>query len=350
MQLSWWFPLVLVIFIAGYIYYLRSALEENSKRLHRELENEKRVRVELDKSKGALLNLMEDLEDRVRQRTQELEETRRGLEERVKERTANLELNRRAIMHLLKDLKTDVEKLRVVDKMKDEFLSIISHELRTPMAPLLDYINILKEGLAGDFSLEQKKVFEAMHRSARRELNLIDSLLDFSRLERGLFSPQKTRFSIKDLVHDLVENAQLAAKESGLQIVIGEFENLEVEADENQISRVIAQLFDNAFKFSPRGGKLEILVSRSDNEVRIMLKDLGIGLTKENLEKVFEKFFQVDSGYNRDKGGMGLGLAICREIVKAHGGRIWAESPGLGKGARFCFTLPGSITKSVLNK
>ncbi|MBI5699471.1 HAMP domain-containing histidine kinase [Candidatus Saganbacteria bacterium] len=315
--------------------------------LARELKSEKQAREELDRSKRALLNLMGDLEDRVKERTRELEETRQGLEARVKEKTADLELNRRAIMHMLKDLKGDVEKLRVVDKMKDEFLSIISHELRTPMAPLLDYINILKEGLVGDFSIEQKKIFEAMYRSARRELNLIDSLLDFSRLERGLFAPHKTRFSIKNLIRDLVENAQLAAKESGVSIKLGEFEEVEAEADENQISRVIAQLFDNALKFTSGGGKIEVSAQKTDHEIRVKIKDEGLGLAKENLEKVFDKFYQVDSGYSRDKGGMGLGLTICREIIKAHGGRIWAESLGLGQGSTFCFTLP--LTSSPLS-
>ncbi|HTY13562.1 MAG TPA: ATP-binding protein [Candidatus Omnitrophota bacterium] len=328
--------------------YLNRAMLDTSEKLDKSIIESEAAREEAEKTRRAFINIMDDverarqeLEKKVKERTSELESIRASLEQKVAERTRDVEESRKAILHMLKDLKEDVTKLKELDRMKNEFISVVSHELRTPLTPLMDYASILLEGIAGPTTDKQKEIYESLIRLSKRELNLINSLLDISRLEFGTFAPVKKELQIANIVNDSINDVAKDAQKKQITIskeIVGD--PPAVIADESLISRLIAQLINNAMKFTPAGGQIRLRYLTEGDNVRFEIKDTGVGLIRDNLEKIFEKFFQADTSYARQFGGMGLGLAICRQIVLSHNGRIWAESEGLGKGTTFVFTLP----------
>lgn len=299
------------------------------------------TREELMRAMEDLTKIRDELELRVHERTSELEEVKNNLENKVAERTQDLEQSRKAILHMMRDLKEDVEKLKEVDRMKGEFISIVSHELRTPLTPLMDYASILLEGIPGPATEGQKEIFNSMLRLSKRELTLVNSLLEISRLEMKGYTLNKIPLQLKPIILDSLLDIQKEAEKKNVILETDIDDNIiTVLADENLITRLIAQLLNNALKFMPDGGKIKVSRFKENDQIRVEVADTGVGIAKENLEKIFEKFYQADSSYSRKFGGMGLGLAICKQIVATHGGKIWAESEGVGRGAKFIFTLP----------
>jgi signal transduction histidine kinase len=283
---------------------------------------------------------------------EDLEAAKGQLESRVKD----IEDSRRATLHLLQDVEQSREEakkraeeiaklyedLKVVDRMKTEFLSVISHELRTPLTPVMAYISMFLSEQFGELAPGYKKASEVIQRSSQHLLSLIDSLLDVSRMERGIILElKKEPLSLRKSAAELLEAIKPQADSRELKLELEMPEDLPtVMADATKIERLLTNLLGNAIKFTPRGGKIMVRGSKGDGEVQIQVIDNGIGIARENQEKVFQKFYQVDSSFTRAAGGVGLGLAIARDIVEAHGGKIWVESEGLGKGSKFCFTLP----------
>jgi PAS domain S-box-containing protein len=234
------------------------------------------------------------------------------------------------------------EDLKVVDRLKNEFLSIASHELKSPLTPIYDYADILQKELLGPVNEKQKNALGIVKKQSEHLLKIIESILEASRIEHGKpIKLEKEPVSFKILLEDIVKvmQSQFDSRQIKVEIKLPEdFPSL--LADPTKLSYLLTCFLDNAVKFTPQGGEVEVLGSRKDDSVEIQVVDNGIGLAKEHLERVFTRFFQVDTSYTRKAGGVGLGLTIAKEIVEAHGGRIWAESEGLGKGARFCFALP----------
>ena len=234
------------------------------------------------------------------------------------------------------------EDLKVVDRMKTQFLSVISHELRTPLTPIMGYVSMYLNEQFGKLSPEYKQSAEVIMKESKHLLGLIDSVLDISRIESGkTLELEKEPILIRAMVEELIEvfKPQIDTRQLKLEVEIPpDFPTL--MADPAKLLRVFTNLLGNALKFTPVGGKIKIIGITGDNTVEMRVIDDGVGIAKENLEKVFEKFYQVDSSYTRTAGGVGLGLAIAKEIVESHGGKIWVESEGLGKGSKFCFTLP----------
>ena len=313
--------------------------------LLRQLRKEKRevltVAEEQKKAYRTSVSMMEDLEA-----------ARGQLESRVKE----IDDSRRATLHLLQDVeqsREDAQKkaveiaklyddLKVVDRMKTEFLSMISHELRTPMTPIKGYSEMLLSGQVGELSEQQRRTITVIKKEGEHLLNLIDSILDVSRLERGVsMELKKEPISMKVLLDDLRQVMESDLENRGISLEIDlppGFPTL--LGDSNKLHRLLTNLLGNAVKFTPRGGWVKVVGTREDDTARIQVDDNGIGIAKENLEKIFDRFYQVDSSYTRAAGGVGLGLSIAKEIVEAHSGHIWAESEGLGRGTRIIFTLP----------
>ncbi|MFA6170422.1 MAG: HAMP domain-containing sensor histidine kinase [Candidatus Margulisiibacteriota bacterium] len=291
---------------------------------------------------GDLENAKKDLEKRVRERTAELEEAKTGLESKIKERTGELENSRKAILHMMKDLKEDIKKMREVDSMKTEFLSMISHELRTPLTLIKGYVALLQAGKIGPLSPEQNKTIEIVARQSDHLHSMIDSILDISRLEIGKPIPlNRAPMSFKSAVEKTIEALKIQAKEKNIEIISNISDFLPtIVGDEIKIKRVLTNLLGNAMKFTPEDGKIFVNAFISDSEVKVEVVDNGIGISRENLAKIFEKFFQVDSSITRNAGGMGMGLAISKELIELHGGKITADSEGLGKGTKVTFTLP----------
>ncbi|MEA3493106.1 MAG: ATP-binding protein [Candidatus Margulisiibacteriota bacterium] len=276
---------------------------------------------------------------------------------------AELEKTRKRMLSILEDTteardmakegKVEIEKLyedlKVVDQMKTEFLSMVSHELRTPLTPIKGYSAMLLAGGLGKLSSRQEQVIGVIEREGDHLLELINSILDISRITRGrTLDLIKEPISVKALFEDLVLVMRPQTEEKNINIEIDLPKDIPtIVGDLYKIRRVLTNLLGNAIKFTPEGGSIKLSGEIEGKQIRMCVKDNGIGVDKDKTEKIFDKFYQVDSSYTRKVGGLGLGLAIAQDIVEAHGGKIWVESEGVGRGARFCFTLPVAEEKKA---
>jgi PAS domain S-box-containing protein len=240
------------------------------------------------------------------------------------------------------ELARALEDLKSIDKMKTEFLSVISHELRTPLTPIRGYLDMIISGNMGALTDSQRKALQIILKENIHLQSLIDSVLDVSRMERGgLAVLDKKPILLQALLADLAEalKPEYAAREVRLEVNLPtDFPT--IVGDANKLHRLLTNLLGNALKFTPKNGLVKVSGRAAEDKVTIEVSDNGIGVNKEHLPKLFTKFYQVDSSYTRTAGGVGLGLAIAKDIVTAHGGEIRAESPGLGQGTKVIFTLP----------
>ncbi len=230
-----------------------------------------------------------------------------------------------------------------LDRLKSNLLSTISHELRTPLAiikgystMLLDYDRRLRQDEKGQY-------LESIDRATDRLTELVDGLLDMSRLEAGLLKLNKQPTSISKLVREAVTEAQLRAPSH--EIVTDLRKKLtRVNIDARRIRQVLDNILDNAIKYSAKGTRVVVQVSEEAGaKLLLSIADQGIGIPVEELPRVFDRMYRIEQRLTPEIGGIGLGLAICKGLVEAHGGRIWAESEE-GKGSTFYFTLPIEAT------
>jgi len=233
------------------------------------------------------------------------------------------------------------DKLSEVDKLKFNFLSILSHELYTPITPIKDSASQLLE--SGTLSDDDKQLAAIINRQIKKMQSLIDEILDFSWLEIREWKLDREPVSLGHAGEEALEQlkSQAEAKSIKLKLKLGS-DLPTVMADKKRVIHVLKILLDNAIKFTPQGGEVLLDINRVSGGVELVVADTGIGIAKENLEKIFTSFYQVEDYMTRTKGGMGVGLAIAKRIVEAHNGYIWAESQGLGEGSRFVFLLPVS--------
>jgi PAS domain S-box-containing protein len=223
------------------------------------------------------------------------------------------------------------------DRAKDEFLATVSHELRTPLQAMLGWATMLMRNSARD----PQKALEAILRSAQTQARLIDDILDVARIVSGKLELTLTDVSVAGVIHAAVDAVRPAAQARKVEISVDIDADAGVlEADADRVQQVVWNLLSNAVKFSDVGGRVTIRAQRNEGVARIEVSDTGRGIAKENLRAIFERFLQVNGGNTRDRGGLGLGLAIVRYLVEAHGGHVEARSDGLGKGATFAVTLP----------
>ncbi len=240
----------------------------------------------------------------------------------------------------------DVTAERQVERMKDEFLATVSHELRTPITAVLGYTEMLLRGLRGPLVPRQGEALQAVRSAGRRLLALVNDILDISRLEVGKQELALERIHLHLSVERAVEAISLMAASKAISVVEDVPRGLPpVLADVEQLQRILGNLLSNAIKFTPQGGVVRIsarLAGRhGEDGVAVTVTDDGIGIPVEHQERIWDKFYQVDSSSRRLHGGTGLGLAIARGLVELHGGKVWVESEGIpGKGSTFGFTLP----------
>jgi PAS domain S-box-containing protein len=232
------------------------------------------------------------------------------------------------------------------NRVKDEFLSTLSHELRTPLNAILGWAWLLKSGsLEGDSTA---RAMEAIERNARTQSQIIDDLLDVSRIITGQLRLKVRRLDLAQLIEDAVGTLRPAvdAKEIRLELVPAS-EPLPVSADPDRLQQVVWTLLSNAVKFTPPGGRIEVRLERCGGQARIRVSDNGIGIRPDFLDYVFDRFRQADSSTTRSHGGLGLGLAIVRHLVELHGGTVQAESAGEGHGSTFTVSLPITPLRSL---
>ena len=280
---------------------------------------------------------------------QELEESRRciqviniELEQRVQERTAQLEASNRTKDELLMREQMIRAEAEAANRAKDEFLSILSHELRTPLNAILGWSAMLRQR-----TLSQDKVLRALEtieRNAKSQAQLIEDILDISRIITGKLRLQVRPVNLVPVIESAIESVRLAAEAKSIRLesVLDAQAGL-LLGDANRLQQVLWNLLSNALKFTPKDGRVEIRLQRVNSHAEITVSDTGLGISSEFLPFVFDRFRQHDSTTTRSYGGLGLGLAIVRQLVELHGGTVTVVSPGIGQGTTFTVTLPAMI-------
>lgn len=246
-------------------------------------------------------------------------------------------------IHLdIQRLKEAEDELRLIDQRKNEFLAVLAHELRNPLAPLRNAVEIIRLSHGNATSIESAR--SIMERQLTQMTRLIDDLLDLSRISSGKIDLRREVSDISSIVHSAVETSRplidAASHKLELDLPSGP---LWVLADGTRMAQVIANLLNNATRYTPRGGLIRLAVHPREENVVITVSDNGGGIPVEMLPKVFEMFTQVDRSLERSSGGLGIGLSLARRIVEMHGGSISARSEGLGRGSEFTVTLPRQI-------
>lgn len=246
------------------------------------------------------------------------------------------------------------EQLRVMDQRKSEFVSIASHQLRTPVTAIKGYSSLLLENAYGPISIEMREPLSRIFSSSQRLAEMINDFLNVSKIEQGTMTYTYSTFDLKKVVKELVQEFHVAAgeKKLDLEAQIDETKEYVVNADEGKLRQIISNLVDNAIKYTPKGSVRLILeqdLSRGKSGyIFLKIKDTGVGLSQDDLHHLFGKFTRGTDGQKLNTSGSGLGLYVAKKMLQAQHGNIWVDSPGPGKGTVFCVELP--ITEEKLPK
>jgi signal transduction histidine kinase len=255
-----------------------------------------------------------------------LKETNRTLEERVRERTA--------------ELRHALDRLTEISQIKANLISNISHELRTPLAHIKGYVELLYERQLGDLTPDQEGAMDVLHRASLRLERLIEDLIEFSTASREGLKLEVQSILLPMITKDVIERSLTKAEKKGVQLEVTiENELPAIRADPDRLTWVLFQLLDNGIKFTPSGGSVTLSAQREDQQVILSVEDTGIGIPPERKQEVFEAFHQLDGSPTRRYGGTGLGLALVKLILEAHGTAMRVDSKE-GKGSTFSFPLP----------
>ncbi|HPJ67101.1 MAG TPA: ATP-binding protein [Desulfobacteraceae bacterium] len=320
----------------------------------------------LDEKNIQLVSYQKELEHKIELlagREKELEEHRSRLEELVELRTGDLteavdrlEEEVRFRIHAERELKVAMQKAEAVNQAKSEFLANMSHELRTPLNHIIGFTELIVDKSFGDLNSLQEEYLNDVLQSSRHLLSLINDILDLSKVEAGRQELIPNEVDLKSLI----ENSLVMIKEKALKHRLRVETNIDdlppsITADERKLKQIVYNLLSNAVKFTPEGGHISVtavtmpdgytaVAGKETGEkvpaVKVSIIDTGIGLSQEDLERIFSPFEQIDGSKNRKFGGTGLGLSITRNLVQLHGGKVWAESGGKGKGSTFSFIIP----------
>ncbi|AWG45844.1 MULTISPECIES: PAS domain S-box protein [unclassified Massilia] len=230
------------------------------------------------------------------------------------------------------------EALREADRRKDEFLATLAHELRNPLAPISNAVQLMRRP---DGRRQSDRVVEMVGRQVRQIVTLVDDLMEVSRITRGKIDLRLERVSIAEIVHSAVETSQLAIERAGHQLAVAlPEEPLVLLADRVRLTQVFANLLNNAAKYTDAGGRIWVDVWREDGMVLASVRDTGIGIPEESLGRVFDMFAQAHRAVGRGQGGLGIGLTMVRSLVEMHHGSVEAHSGGSGMGSEFLVRLP----------
>lgn len=235
---------------------------------------------------------------------------------------------------LVEALQEAHRKLQELDRLKSDFITIASHELRTPLSLVLGYASLLQEQQRGS------REVEGVLRAAVRLQHIIETMVNLQYLETGELPFRYEEFNLGEEILLACQTHGPLAEASGLTLdAVVPQEPIWIRADREKIRLVLDNLLSNAIKFTPAGGRVRVKLEERYGNAEITVTDTGVGIPQKDLDRIFERFYQVESPMTRRRGGLGLGLPIVREIVEKHGGRIWAESV-LGQGSRFIVRLP----------
>ena len=270
----------------------------------------------------------------------------KNTEERLQEALARDRANAEIIKRQVEELNLTNEELRHKDKLKDEFLSMASHELKTPLTPIIGWCGALKSGtILGKLTPEQRSAVETIEKSAVKLEKMISDMLDAQKLELDEFKFNIGDVDVDRLVAGVRRDFELMMKEKEIDFVVLAQPGLKLRSDEARITQVLNALLYNSVDFVPQpGGRIEVSVEAKGGDLVFCVKDNGPGIPKDKQQFLFKKFYQVDTSLKRKHGGTGLGLAISKGIVTGLGGRIWVETEE-GRGSSFYFSLPRGVKK-----
>ena len=228
---------------------------------------------------------------------------------------------------------------RAANELKDEFLATVSHELRTPLTSMLIWAGTLRRGTLD--AAARARGIEVIERNVKVQARLIDDLLDMSRIMSGKVRLDVHPVELRDVIEAALDSVRPAAEAKSIAVAstCGSTP-LPVRGDADRLQQIVWNLLTNAIKFTPRDGRIDVRLERIDGDAEITIEDTGVGISAEFLPHIFDRFRQAESGSTRSHGGLGLGLAIVRNLVDLHGGGVRAASPGAGRGATFTVTLP----------
>jgi PAS domain S-box-containing protein len=260
---------------------------------------------------------------------------------------------RKQVEHLSEEkarIQKKLEALEELNSMKSEFVSVVSHELRTPLAIIKEAVLLIFDGVAGPVNEKQKELLTKARNNADRLNNIIEELLDISRIERGNLQLHYSLVNLNDLLMDSSDFFKNLAGEKNIEITYSlPKHEVNIFLDTGRVNQIIANLINNAIKYTEQNGKIRIELELLESRIRIGVIDTGIGIAKQDMSKLFDKFVQVSKSADAGRKGVGLGLPIAKELVERHGGEIWMESR-LGVGTKSYFTLPLFYTTRILEK
>jgi PAS domain S-box-containing protein len=240
------------------------------------------------------------------------------------------------------ELRRRAEELAGADRRKDQFLAMLAHELRNPLAPIRNAVELMRQVENIDPAFQRSR--EMVERQVKHLARLVDDLLDISRITRGSIRLRKEVVTLADAVDRAVEaNRPLLESRSHKLYVQLPPEPIRLEADPARLEQILSNLLDNAARYTMPGGQIWVAATQEGDEALIRVRDTGIGVPPDVLERVFEPFMQSDDSLARTDGGLGVGLTLVRSLVEMHGGRVEAHSPGLGQGSEFVIRLPARV-------
>jgi PAS domain S-box-containing protein len=255
----------------------------------------------------------------------------------------------RALSATNRELEARNREVERADRLKSEFLASMSHELRTPLHTIIGFSELLGEQLEGPLNDKQRRFVEHIHKDSLHLLELINDVLDLSKIEAGRLELRREVFDVATAVEEVLASIRPRGEAKVLSMETQIAVNGAIFADRLRFKQILLNLLSNAVKFTPEGGRVRVEAAPSSAGFEISVSDTGIGIPKEEHETVFDKFYQVGNTTKGVREGTGLGLAITRRLVEEHGGRIWVESEP-GKGSRFTFSLPVEINAEQANK
>ena len=247
---------------------------------------------------------------------------------------------------LLEETQRQAETLQAANKLHADFSAMIAHDLRSPLYTIIGAAEMMRDGLFGSVNENQKNWLDRLKNNATGLVNLVSDFLDVSKLESGHLELAQSDINILDLIQNTVQNFAPLAASKNIRLTGAAAESIpSIRADRRRIDQVLANLVSNAIKFTGAGGAVEVCVCMDGETLRVQVKDDGVGISRDEIETLFQKYRQAKNLTVSAQKGTGLGLVICKMIIEAHGGKIWVDSDE-GKGAVFAFTLPFNIPAS----
>ncbi len=297
---------------------------------------------EIKNSRKKLKKYNEELEKTVKDRTKELNKRIKELDETklaLLNMMEDMDETNKKLVKLQRELKRSLRELKEADVKKNEFISIASHELKTPLTAIHGFSQLLQSPKIFNDYGKSKKYLKIMEKETQRLSKIVNDMLSLSRIDLGTIKQNLEETDIKKFMEDIERETKRMIKEKGLKYEFKIDENLSrIITDKEKLTEILLNLINNAVKFTPKG-KIIVKAFKEKNNIHFVVKDTGIGISKENQKKIFDRFYQVDSSYTRKASGTGLGLSLCKEYLELMGGRIWIKSK-LGRGSEFHFIIP----------